>query len=64
MNFLPHLIVLLAGGVMLFLIKRKYTKISNGELIVIFILLTILVAIFTDKGIDLAKRVIDLIQVD
>jgi Kef-type K+ transport system membrane component KefB len=64
MNFLPHLIILVAGGIILWLIKRKYKKIRNRELIIIFILIVILVAIFTDPGINLVKRFINFIQLD
>jgi len=64
MNFLPHLIILVAGGVILCFIKRKYKKIRNRELIIIFILIVILVAIFTDPGINLVKRFINFIQLD
>jgi len=64
MNFLPHLIVLVAGGIILCFIKRKYKKMRNRELIIIFILMIILVALFTDSGIDLVKRFINFIQLD
>jgi Kef-type K+ transport system membrane component KefB len=64
MNFLPHLIVLVAGGVILCFIKRKYKKMRDRELIIIFILMIILVALFTDSGIDLVKRFINFIQLD
>ena len=59
-----HLIVLIIGGIILFVLKRKYKKICNRELIIIFILMVILIAIFTDTGIDLAKKFINLIQVE
>ncbi|HNZ65477.1 MAG TPA: hypothetical protein PKJ10_06540 [Smithella sp.] len=59
-----HLLVLLIGGIILVVLKKKYQKIRTSELIIIFILIFILVAIFTDTGIDLAKSLIDLIQVD
>ncbi len=64
MNFLPHLIVLVAGGIILWLIKRKYKKMRNRELIIIFILIVILVALFTNSGIDLVKRFINFIQLE
>ena len=59
-----HLIVLIIGAIVLIIFKKKYKKIRNLELIIIFILLFILVAIFTDTGIDLIKRFINLIQVE
>ncbi|MCX5848624.1 MAG: hypothetical protein NTW65_04170 [Deltaproteobacteria bacterium] len=62
MNYLPHLIALIIGCIVLWIIKRKYKKISNRELIIIFILFVILVALFTDPGMDLIKRFINFIQ--
>jgi K+-sensing histidine kinase KdpD len=63
MNYFPHLIALIAGGIILWIIKRKYNKIHNRELIIIFILFVILVAIFTAPGMDLVKRFISFIQI-
>lgn len=64
MNFLPHLIALVAGGLFLWIIKRKYKKIRNRELIIILILFVILVALFTAPGMDLVKRFMNFIQLD
>jgi hypothetical protein len=64
MNFVPHLIMLVVGGIILWLVKRKYKKIRNYELIIVFILLVILIALFTSPGIDLAKRFINFIQLE
>jgi hypothetical protein len=64
MNYLPHLIVLVAGCIILWFIKRKYKKIRKRELIIILILMVLLVALFTDSGIDLVKRFINTIQVE
>jgi cell division protein FtsW (lipid II flippase) len=63
MNYLPHLIALVIGGIVLCIIKRKYKKIRNRELIIIVILFVILVALFTDPGMDLVKRFINFIQI-
>jgi hypothetical protein len=63
MNYLPHLIALVIGGIVLCIIKRKYKKIRNRELIIIVILFVILVALFTAPGMDLIKRFINFIQV-
>jgi hypothetical protein len=63
MNYLPHLIALVIGVFLLWIIKRKYKKIRNRELIIILILFVILVALFTAYGMDLIKRLINLIQV-
>jgi K+-sensing histidine kinase KdpD len=64
MNYFPHLIALIIGCIVLWIIKRKYKKISNRELIIVFILFVILIAIFTELGMDLIKRFISFIQVE
>ncbi|PKN52555.1 MAG: hypothetical protein CVU55_04750 [Deltaproteobacteria bacterium HGW-Deltaproteobacteria-13] len=64
MNFLPHLLALVAGGIFLWIIKRKYKKIRNSELIIVLILFVILVALFTAPGMDLIKRLMNFIQLD
>jgi hypothetical protein len=63
MNYLPHLIALVIGGIVLWIIKSKYKKMRNRELVIIFILFVMLVALFTDLGMVLVKRFISLIQV-
>jgi cell division protein FtsW (lipid II flippase) len=63
MNYIPHLIALVIGIIILWIIKRKYKQIRNQELIIIFILFLILIAIFTAPGMDLVKRFINLLQV-
>ena len=61
MEFIPnlfpfmHLIALIAGVIVLLFVKRKYPKVRNSELIIVFILFFILVAIFTEPGLDLLK---------
>jgi len=62
MNYFPHLIALVVGAIILWIIKRKYQKMHNRELIIIFILFVILVALFTDPGMDMVKRFINFIQ--
>ncbi len=64
MNYFPHLIALFAGGIVLWIIKRRYKKIRTRELIIVVILFIILVAIFTAPGMDLIKKLINLIQVE
>ncbi|HOG11127.1 MAG TPA: hypothetical protein PKW92_08830 [Smithella sp.] len=59
-----HILVLIISGFVLFILKKKYRQISTSELIMIFILVFALVAIFTDTGIDLIKSLIAVIQVD
>ncbi|HNY50301.1 MAG TPA: hypothetical protein PLV50_14990 [Smithella sp.] len=64
MNYLPHVIALIIGVILLWIFKKKYKKIQNRELIIVFILFLILVAIFTAPGMDLIKKFINFIQVD
>jgi hypothetical protein len=65
MKYFPfvHLIALVVGGIILFIAKRKYQKIRIIELIIIFILYFILVALFTEPVLNLARKLINLIQV-
>jgi Kef-type K+ transport system membrane component KefB len=62
MIYFPHLIALFVGVILLWIIKRKYKKMRNRELIIIFILFVILVALFTAPGMDMVKRFINFIQ--
>ena len=62
MIYFPHLIALVIGGILLWIIKRKYKKMRNRELIIIFILFVILLALFTAPGMDMVKRFINFIQ--
>ncbi|PKN93945.1 MAG: hypothetical protein CVU43_24670, partial [Chloroflexi bacterium HGW-Chloroflexi-5] len=57
-NLFPylHLVILIAGVFLLVFVKRKYPKVRNFELIIVFILFFILVVIFTEPGLDLLKR--------
>ncbi len=64
MNCFPHLMALIIGCIVLWIIKRKYKKIRNRELIIIFILYVLLIGLFTDRGIDLARQFINYIQLD
>ena len=59
-----HLMVLIAGGIILLFLKRRYPHLRNIELIIVFILFLVLVAVFTEPGLDLIKRLISLIQVE
>jgi len=69
MEFIPnlfpflHVIILIAGIIILLFIKRKYPKVKNYELIVVFVLFLILIAVFSEPGLDLLKRFINFIQV-
>ena len=64
LNLFPflHLVVLAAGAILLFVVKRKYPKVRNSELITVFILFLILVAVFTEQGLDWIKRLMSLLQ--
>lgn len=64
MNYLPHLFALIVSCIVLWIIKRKYKKIRNSELIIVFILFVVLIAIFTELGMDLIKRFINFIQLE
>jgi hypothetical protein len=57
-----HLIALVVGGIILFMVKRKYKKMRVIELTIIFILYFILVALFTDPVLNLARKLIGLLQ--
>jgi hypothetical protein len=59
-----HLFALAAGVVILLFVKRRFPKVRNSELIIIYILFFILVAVFSEPGLDLLKRFINFIQVD
>lgn len=58
-----HVIVIIAGIVLLVFVKKKYPRVRNLELIAVFILFLILVLIFTEPGMDLLKRLISYLQV-
>jgi Ca2+/Na+ antiporter len=63
-NFpIVHLVALVTGGIILLILKRKYQKMRNRELIIIFILYALLVALFTDQALNLAKKLISLLQI-
>lgn len=58
-----HVIILIAGIIILLFIKRKYPKVKTYELIIVFVLFLILIAVFSEPGLDLLKRFINVIQV-
>jgi hypothetical protein len=58
-----HLTILITGIIVLLIAKRKYRSLRNSDIILIFILLCILVALFTEPAFDLVKRFINFIQV-
>jgi dolichyl-phosphate-mannose--protein O-mannosyl transferase len=64
MNYLPHLFALIMCCIVLWVIKRKFKRIRTRELIIVFILFVILIAIFTEQGMDLIKKLINLIQIE
>ena len=58
-----HLVALIIGGVILLILRRKYQKMRTRELIIIFVLYAVLVALFTNQVMDLIKKLISFIQV-
>jgi Ca2+/Na+ antiporter len=58
-----HLVALIIGGFILLILRRKYQKMRNRELIIIFVLYAVLVALFTDQVMNLIKKLISFIQV-
>ena len=58
-----HLVALIIGGFILLILRRKYQKMRNRELIIIFILYAVLVALFTEQVMNLVKKLISFIQV-
>jgi hypothetical protein len=64
MNNFPfvHLIALLVGAIILFLIKKKFQKIRVTELVIVFVLYFILIALFTEPALNLIRKFISLIQ--
>ncbi|MBN1665064.1 MAG: hypothetical protein JW943_15815 [Deltaproteobacteria bacterium] len=60
---LIQLIALVLGGIILYTLKRTYQQIRNVELIVIFILYFMLIAILTEPGLEFARRLVELMQV-
>ena len=63
-NLFPilHVIVIIAGIILLIFVKKKYSKVRDAELIIVFILFFILVLIFTEPGMDVLKKLISYIQ--
>jgi hypothetical protein len=57
-----HLIALVVGGIIILMVKRKYKKIRISELILILILYFILVFLFTDPVLNLARKLISQLQ--
>jgi len=53
---LPQVIALAAGCVLLWFIRKKYQKISTTEVILILVLYTAMVVLFTDPIINMVKR--------
>ncbi len=47
-----HVIALVAGIAVVFLIRKRYTRISTTELAIIIILYVVLVLLFTDPIVD------------
>jgi hypothetical protein len=56
---LVHLIVLIAGILLILLLRRKYQKIRTAELIGIIVLYALLVFLFTEPIVNLIKKLLD-----
>ena len=57
-----HLIALVVGGVILFMVKIKYKKMRIIELIIIFVLYFVLVALFTEPVLNLTRKLVGKLQ--
>ena len=55
---LLHLIALVAGLVVILLIRKRYRRISTTELTVVVVLYAILVLLFTEPIVNLVKRLL------
>ena len=55
---LLHLIALVAGLVVILLIRKRYRRISATELTVVVVLYAILVLLFTEPIVNLVKRLL------
>jgi len=53
-----HLIALVAGGVIVFMVNKKYEKITSTEIILILVLYSSLVILFTEPVVNLIKRLL------
>ncbi len=51
-----HLIALVAGGIIVFMVNKKYEKITSTEIILILVLYASLVILFTEPVVNLIKR--------
>jgi len=60
MNSFPfvHLIALIAGGIIVFMVNKKYEKITSTEIILILILYASLVVLFTEPVVNLIKKLL------
>lgn len=53
-----HLLALMAGGFIVFMVNRKYNKITGTEIILILVLYASLVILFTEPVVNLIKRLL------
>lgn len=60
MNSFPfvHLIALIAGGIIVFMVNKKYEKITSTEIILILVLYASLVVLFTEPVVNLIKKLL------
>jgi Ca2+/Na+ antiporter len=55
---LPHVIALLVGGLLIWLIKKRYRKMRTGEVILIFVLYAVMVVLFTEPIVNLIRNLV------
>lgn len=55
---LIHLVFLIAGVVAVFLIRKRYPKISLMEMAIVIVLYVLLVLLFTDPVVNYFKRIV------
>lgn len=53
-----HLFALIAGGFIVFMVNRKYNKMTSTEIILILVLFASLVILFTEPVVNLIKRLL------
>jgi len=58
MNSFPvvHLMALVIGGFIIYMVQKKYQKITSTEIILILVLYACLVVLFTEPVVNFIKR--------
>ncbi len=55
---LPQVIALSVGGLLIWLIRKKYRRMRTGEVILIFVLYAVLVILFTEPVVNLIRSLV------